>query len=314
MNHNSAHRLRHYTPHLALIGANLLWALDYPLYHLLLPDHLHATALLAMALLATALFALMPLAKGRPERVERRDIPVLIGAALLIGIIHKGLLMAGLSRTSPIDGSIINTAGPLIVLTLSVIIGIDRLTRWKVVGLGLGLAGAVAVILWGGSGAHEKSDMIGNLMVTCGVTATALYTVWLKNTLAKYRVTTVMMWVYGIAALIMLPFGIDSLIQHGWGPWERRSILALVVVLLFLTYLPNLLFNYALKWVKPVETSIYSYLQPIAAIGVSLLMGLDKLHLDTLLFALIVFAGIALVIYAYTQERSTPHKKGAEPK
>lgn len=294
-------------PHLALVGSNLLWAFDYPLYHLLLPKHLHPTLLLTLALGVTAIFAIVAASlSGNLKRIDKHDIPMVIGAALLIGVLHKGCMMFGLSRSSPIDGSIINTAGPLIVLSISVAAGIDRLTKLKVAGLTLGLAGAIAVIIWGGAESHEKSGLIGNLLITAGVASTALYTVWLKSTLEKYSVTTLLVWVYSIATIISLPFGIGSGIEHGWGVWNRESIIALVAVLLMLTWLPNFLFNYGLQSVRPMETSIYGYLQPIAAIIISVAMGLDKLQADTLLFAAVVFIGIALVVYSYRKQEVKP--------
>lgn len=65
--------------------------------------------------------------------------------------------MYGLSRTSPIDGSIIDTITPLLVLLISVVLGIDKFTRLKIAGLVLGMAGAVGVVLLGASGGHTHS-------------------------------------------------------------------------------------------------------------------------------------------------------------
>ena len=304
--------LERYLPHLALVGCNLLWAFDYPLYHILLPHYLSPMALLFLALLFTALFAIFPLL-GRPrERVERRDLPLFVLGALLIGLLHKGFMMKGLSLTSPIDASIINTAGPLVVLFLSVLMGRDRLTSLKVIGLALGLIGAVAVILWGGNEAHQSSDLRGNLMMVGAVTATALYTVWLKQALVKYRVTTILAWVYGIAALLSLPLGVEALWHTPFATWTLKGWLALVAVLLLLTYLPNFLFNLALKRIKPLETSIFSYLQPVAAIFLSVAMGLDRLQFDTIIFAVVIFVGIGLVLFSYAKGEASPSAKGRD--
>lgn len=288
-----------FLPHLALVGCNLLWAVDYPLYHILLPRYLSPVLLLSAALTATALLALIPAIKGGVQRIEHKDIPTLIGAALLLGVIHKGTLMLGLSRTSPVDGSIINTVGPLVVLLLSVLMGVDRLTRTKVVGLIVGLSGAVAIILMGNHTSSAVATMEGNLFVVCAVVATACYTVFLKRMLAKYNVATVLLWVYVIAAVVVLPFGISDLVKSDFAGWNREATVAFIVIMCFLTYLPNFLYNYALRHIKPFQTSIFSYLQPVAAIVLSVAMRLDKVRLETLLFALLVFAGIGIVLWSY---------------
>ena len=72
----------------------------------------------------------------------------LIGAALLIGVLRKVFIMYGLSMTSPIDGSIIDTIVPLLVLLLSVLLGMDRFTKLKIAGLVLGMAGAGGGWCW----------------------------------------------------------------------------------------------------------------------------------------------------------------------
>ncbi len=236
---------RSYWPHILLLICNLIWAMDYPFYHILAPDYLHPMTLLTLSLLVTALLSLTPLIRQRAERVDPHDIPKLAAAALLIGVMRKGFLMFGLSRTSPIDGSIINTLGPLLILVLSVAIGIDRFTKLKVAGLALGLSGAIAVILWGGSASHEHSGLAGNLMILGGVAATAVYTVWFKKLLTKYRATTVLMWVYCIAAAVTLPFGIGPALHTDFSAWDTRAIVAFLFAMCFLTYLPNYLFNRA---------------------------------------------------------------------
>ena len=136
-------------PHLALLVCNVLWAMDYPFYNIVLPHYVHPMAMVSASLVATALFSLVPLLWQKAEKVERADIRKLIGAALLIGVLRKVFIMYGLSMTSPIDGSIIDTIVPLLVLALSVLLGMDRFTRLKITGLVLGMAGAVAVVLAG---------------------------------------------------------------------------------------------------------------------------------------------------------------------
>ena len=115
--------------------------------------------------------------------------------------------------TSPIDGSIIDTIVPLLVLLLSVLLGMDRFTKLKVAGLLLGMAGAVAVVLTGASSSHQHSHVWGNVMIMLCACATALYMVWFKALVARYRITTVLRWVYCVAAVVALPFGLKEIIH-----------------------------------------------------------------------------------------------------
>ena len=302
---SSPPRPHHFTllPYLALVGCNLLWAVDYPLYHILMPHYISPTLLLTAALLSTTIFALIPAFGGHISRVERKDIPILIGAALLLGVIHKGTLMLGVSRTSPVDGSIINAIGPLVVLGLSVIKGVDRLTTRRVVGLLIGFSGALAVILMGDHSSSEIVTTEGNLLVVCAVVATALYTVFLKNMLVKYNVATVLLWVYAISTIVVLPFGVDEVLHYDFSAWDHRATICFVIVMCLLTYLPNALYNYALHHIEPFRTSIFSYIQPVAATIISALLKLDTLRLPVLCFAVVIFVGIGIVLSSYRPAR-----------
>ncbi len=286
-------------PHLALLVCNILWAMDYPFYNIVLPRYLHPMALVSASLVATALFSLVPLLWQKAEKVERADIRKLIGAALLIGVLRKVFIMFGLSMTSPIDGSIIDTIVPLLVLVLSVLLGMDRFTKLKITGLVLGMAGAVAVVLAGASSNHAHSHLWGNVLIFLCACATSVYMVWFKRLIAKYRITTVLRWVYCAAAIMALPFGIGPIIHTDFTAIARHALFPALFVLMVPTYVPNLMLNYALKTVQPTVSSIYTYLQPLLAIAISVAMGLDKLHMDTVIFALVIFVGVGLVLRSY---------------
>jgi len=215
--------------------------------------------------------------------------------------------------TSPIDGSIIDTIVPLLVLLLSVLLGMDRFTELKVAGLLLGMAGAVAVVLTGASSSHQHSHVWGNVMIMLCACATALYMVWFKALVARYRITTVLRWVYCVAAVVALPFGLKEIIHTDYAAIAGHALFPTLFVLTVPTYLPNLMLNYALKSVPATVSSIYTYLQPVLAIAISVGMGLDKLHADTVVFALVIFVGVGLVLRSYSVPPRHPDPPAAPP-
>lgn len=298
--------MNRFKPHLALLVCNILWAMDYPFYTIVLPHYIRPMGMVAASLAVTALLSLVPLLWQKAERVERSDIRKLIGAALLIGVLRKTFIMYGLSMTSPIDGSIIDTIVPLLVLLLSVALGIDHFTRLKVAGLALGMSGAIAVVLTGASTAHAHSHLAGNVLILLCAGATSLYMVWFKTLVAKYRVSTVLRWVYCAAAVMALPFGLGQIVEADYTNILHHALFPTLFVLIVPTYLPNLMLNYALKTVPPTVSSIYTYLQPVLAIAMSVMMGLDKLHLDTMIFALVIFVGVGLVLRSYAKHPDAP--------
>ncbi|MDE6570460.1 MAG: DMT family transporter [Alistipes sp.] len=307
-------------PHLALLFANAIWAMDFPFYTIVLPRYMGPMGMVAASLFVAAMLSFIPLGwqwarwysanrrlsvesraeRPRAEKVDLADMRKLVGAALLIGVLRKSFLMFGLSRTSPIDGSIIDTLIPILVLIISVILGIDRFSRMKIAGLTLGMAGAVCVVLSGASSVHEKSELLGNILIISSACVSALYMVLCKRLVSRYKPITVIRWVYSMAAIIALPLGMADIVHADYANIAHHALFPTLFVLIVPTFFPNLLLNYGLKYVAPTVTSIYTYLQPVLAIVVSVAMGLDKLHFDTVLFALLIFAGVGLVLRSYS--------------
>ena len=286
--------------HIALIGCNIVWACDYPFYNLLLGRYIAPMAMVCLSLIVAAALSWVPRIWERGEKIESSDWGIIILSALLMGVARKTLMMFGMSRTSPIDGSIIATVVPLIVLVVSVAAGIDSFTHRRVLGLFLGMAGAVAVVLSGGTMHHIESELLGNVMILTSGVVTAIYMVFFKRLVAKYRITTLLRVIYTLSALVVLPFGWSSVAEVHFAGFDTHIWLAALFVLIVPTYLPNLLLNYSLRYVQPTISSTYSYIQPILAVALSVAMGLDRLQADTILFAVILFVGVWLVISSYS--------------
>lgn len=233
--------------HLALLGCNLVWACDYPFYNLLLGKYIEPAAMVSASLIMAALLSWLPLFGEERERIERKDWGIILVAALMIGVVRKVMMMFGLSRTSPIDGSIIATISPILVLSVSVAAHVERFTLKKVLGLILGLAGAMAVIFTSSAPHHQHSELWGNVMMICSGTVTALYMVFFKRLVTKYRITTLLRAIYTISAVVMLPFGLKPMAEVDFAAFNTHLWFAALFVLIVPTYLPNLLLNYSLK-------------------------------------------------------------------
>lgn len=289
--------------HIALIFCNVIWACDYPFYSLVLGKYVSPMAMVTASLAIAALFSLVPLLWEPYESVAPADRLKLLGAALLMGVGRKLCMMFGLAATSAIDGSIISTTTPLLVLLLSVVAGTERFTPMRVLGLLLGMAGTIAVIISSESAVHEQSSAMGNILIFTSACVSAVYMVWLKRLVAKYRVTTILRWIYCSSALAILPFGAHDIVSVELSSMSGLILFASLFVLIVPTYLPNMLLNYSLRVVTPTMSSVYSYIQPVVAIALAVVMGIDRLHLDTILFAAIIFIGVGIVVSSYRRDR-----------
>ena len=291
--------------HLSLILCNIVWACDYPFYNLVLGRYISPMAMVSASLVIAALWSLTPLLWEKSEKIDPADRLKIFGAAMLMGVARKLCMMFGLANTSPIDGSIISTSTPLIVLFLSAIVGVERMSKTKTIGLLLGMVGAIAIIVSSNHSSHESSSVEGNLLILTSACVSAAYMVWFKRLVGKYRITTLLRWIYCASAIVMLPIGAHDIWTTDFAVMDTKIILASLFVLIVPTYIPNLLLNYSLRVVAPTVTSIYAYIQPVVAIALAVAMGLDRPHLDTLLFAVIIFVGVGLVVKSGKTQNAT---------
>ncbi|MFI3289753.1 MAG: DMT family transporter [Rikenellaceae bacterium] len=288
--------MKNITAHIELLTCNLIWACSYPLYNLVMPSHIKPLPLFTATVIVTALMSLTSLLSSKRDHVEKEDMMAIVGAALLIALLRKGMLLFGLSLTSSVDGSIISSLAPVAVLVISVVAGVERFSGRKAMGILLGLGGAIGVVLSGGGNSHSDSGMVGNILILLCAFISAVYMVWFKGLLKKYEPMTLLRWMFCVTAIVMTPFGLDSLMNVDTSKYTIHIWLAIAYLVFMPTYIPNLLLTSALKKVSPTVTSIYYYVQPTVAVAISVCMGLDTLRLTTIIFAALIFSGVGIVI------------------
>lgn len=296
--------------HLGLILSYVIWAVNYPLYKVIMPHYISPYAMTMLAVGVAALLAFGSMLFVPIEPVRRQDILKLVAAAALMGIAKKLFLMVGIQHTSPIDASIIATLGPILVLVISVMFLVDRFTPMKVLGMALGLAGALVVIL-SGSGMQAPSDKLGgDAVVLLAIVASSFSMVWLKELIMRYKPVTLLRWIYPVAAVMMLPIGLGPLLRTDFSAMPAHVAWIVAYVAVVPTFGPNYLLIYSLHYVKPTISSIYFYLEPVIATAISVAMHMDTLSWDRALASLAVFAGVLLVVLSYKNRPSTPRHTG----
>ena len=202
-----------------------------------------------------------------------KDLALLSIAAIFGVIINQSLFFSGLKYTTAIDTSTIHVSNPLIVMTLSAIFLKTKLTKNKLMGVILGLIGALVLILYQKDYSVDGSKTIGNLMIFGNTFAYAIFLIMLKPLLQKYSPITAMFWLHLIASIILIPFSIGTMASFNWLEVFSQywfSIFYIVVMLTFVAYLLNM---YGLKRISPTSVSFYVYLQPVFAYIIALILG-----------------------------------------
>ena len=288
-------------PHLALLVCNVLWAMDYPFYNIVLPHYVHPMAMVSASLVATALFSLVPLLWQKAEKVERADIRKLIGAALLIGVLRKVFIMYGLSMTSPIDASVVTTTAPIFAMIIAALYLREPITGMKIAGVAIGAVGALMLIFSSPAAASSGSGSVGgDLLCMFAQLSYATYFVVFKGLIGRYGPVTLMKWMFLFATLCWLPFGAEDFVSTRWQAFGWRNFAEVGFIVLGATFLTYLLLPVGQKNLRPTVGCMYNYLQPLVASLVAVLAGMDRFTTIKAAAVVLVFAGV----YAVTRSKS----------
>ncbi len=235
------------------------------------------------------------------EKIALADFPRIAAAAFFGVALNMLTFFKGLSYTSPIMGAVLMVTTPIIVLILSAIIMKERMKTPKIVGIVLGLAGTVTLILYGKSMVNAPHASLGNLLVFINAVSYGFYLIIVKKLMDKYNAFTFVKWIYTFGFLMVLPFGWNEFQAVEWRalPLDIGWKIGFVVVFsTFLTYLLNLL---SMRELKPTTVAVFIYLQPLFATLIAIYLEKDALSPVKLVSAVLIFTGVYLV----TQKKHT---------
>ncbi len=285
---------------LAALGATTIYGLNHTIAKAVMPTYIQGFGFIHVRLLgATVLFWLVSFFV-RSKRIDKADW----GRILLCAFLGMGINMLsffkGLELSTPINSSVLITMTPILVFTFSAILIKERLVLRKVVGVVLGLIGALVLILFG----HElRADApnipLGNMLFLANTAAFGLYLILVKPLSAKYNAVHLLKWLFLIGFIISFPVTQKEFNEVSWAslPFDAVWRFGFVVVgTTFLTYLLNV---YALKQLKASTIGVFTYLQPLVGIGYAIAVGADAFTSTKAIASVVVLFGVYLVTKKY---------------
>ena len=205
------------------------------------------------------------------------------------------MFFKGLELSTPINSSVVITLSPVLLLVLSAFFLKERITWLKSVGIGIGLAGALLLILFGlKSQPNAPNIPLGNILFIVNAASYSFYLIFVKPLVSKYSSITLMKIFFLFALVMNLPIGFGEFSQVSWFNLDMDTIWKLVFVVVGTTVMTYLLNIYALKQLSPSTIGAFIYLQPVIAATFAILAGADTLTPLRVLAAILIFTGVFL--------------------
>ena len=289
-----------FKPHLALITVQILFGI-WPIFGKIVLRSMSPTSLVALRLAGAALLFVLLQRRLTPLlRMPLRDIVVLTACSMLGIVGNQFLFVKGLSLTTVINAAILSTTIPVYALAVSILLGYERGSRKTLIGVLLSAAGVIYLV----NPLHAdltQQTTSGNLLILTNSFLYAIYIVISKNLVDRYGALNVVTWIFLVGSLITVPVGIYSLQQENLAAISTSVWVIVAFIIVFPTVVAYYLNAWSLMRVPPSVVAIYIYLQPLIAFGLAPLFLGESWSWRTIVAAVLIFGGVALVTKDHDQ-------------
>lgn len=285
--------------HLCMALACIMWGLMAPIGKDAMTHGLNGIEMVTFRAVGGAICFWITSLFVERETVSARDMVRFFFVAMLSIVFNQCCYTIGLSITSPVNASIMTTTMPIVTMILAALILREPVTGKKVGGIVCGAVGA-SLLITASASPSADGNLLGDMLCLAAQCSFALYLTLFKHLISRYSVFTCMKWMMTYAAIVILPFSFSDLSALSWSSVPLSSWFEAGFVVLCGTFIAYICMMVGQKNLRPTVVSMYNYVQPIVACGVSVILGLGKFGLLQGVAIVLVFSGVYLV----TQSKS----------
>ncbi|MBI5356895.1 EamA family transporter [Candidatus Collierbacteria bacterium] len=280
-----------------LIVNTIVWGLAIPIVKPALSFTSPERFLFYRFLLAALLTFPFLVLNWKKWKLNLKNVAKIISVELTGTTLILWLLYYSLKFTSAIEASLIASVSPLFVVITGVLILKEKETKREWRGLILALLGTFIITAGplANNGKYSSGHFWGNSLILFQNIIWAVYLVLAKKTYRKYSkiaVTIISFWVGTITFLILsLPSG-NPLLALSAEIVQPQIFLAVTYMAIFGSVIGATTYLAGQSLIEISEASLFTYLQPLAAIPVSLIFLRESLTPLTVLGIILIFVGV----------------------
>jgi drug/metabolite transporter (DMT)-like permease len=291
---------------IAAFTASFIYGVNHTIAKGLMPSVIQPYGFILLRVSGAAVIFWMLSLFYKKETIDRKDWIRIIACAFFGMVLNMTMFFKGLSLSTPINSSVVITIAPVLLLVLSAVFLKERITLVRALGIGLGLAGALVLILFGvKTQANAPNIPLGNMLFLINAASYSVYLIIVKPLTAKYSSITLMKFFFLFAVIINIPIGFQEFTQVDWLHLNLEIIGQLVFVVIGTTVLTYLFNIYALKQLSPSVIGVFMYLQPLIATVFAIITGSDTLTTIRVIAASLIFLGVYLATRKKVKPQTT---------
>ena len=279
----------------AIFGINIIVCKDLTSSRLISPIALFGLRSLGAGLLFWLISCFLP-----KEKVDQKDFGKILMASLLGFFLTQVTFLMAIPDITPMDCSIVSSLSPIYTMFIAAYVLKEPITLRKAGGVAISFFGIIYLIMNSvtGTGGTIETSWVGILLMIANSLSFSLYLGLFKPVITKYSVITFMKWIFLYATLFSFPWTVSELRTFDYSLLTSTYLSELAFLIVCSTFITYFLIPLGQKRIRPTLVSMYSYVQPIIAIVISIWVGMDTLSWQKLLAAAMVFGGVVLVNYS----------------
>lgn len=279
----------------AIFGINIIVCKDLTSSRLISPIALFGLRSLGAGLLFWLISCFLP-----KEKVDQKDFGKILMASLLGFFLTQVTFLMAIPDITPMDCSIVSSLSPIYTMFIAAYVLKEPITLRKAGGVAISFFGIIYLIMNSvtGVGGTIETSWEGILLMIANSLSFSLYLGLFKPVITKYSVITFMKWIFLFATLFSFPWTVSELRTFDYSLLTSTYLSELAFLIICSTFITYFLIPLGQKRIRPTLVSMYSYVQPIISIVISIWVGMDTLSWQKLLAAAMVFGGVVLVNYS----------------
>ncbi|QQG43216.1 MAG: EamA family transporter [Candidatus Daviesbacteria bacterium] len=285
-------------PYLALLLSHLIWGGNFVVAKITLQEFPPSS--LAFLRFGLAALFLIPffLTETKKTRIHRRDLAPLVGIGVLMITLNISFFFAGITKTTAINASTLTLVIPMLSVLLSWILLKEKVYLINLLGIALGLSGALIIIglpeiIFG---QLDSEILMGNVLILLAATSWVVGSILSRRMLKVYSSLSVTAFAFFIGAATFLLPAVSEYLKNPL--WPSQVTILGIVGLIYMTMLSSIsgyfLFEWGLAKTSVDRANLFQYVEPaIAAILAILILG-ETVNKYFMTGAVLIAAGLYL--------------------
>ena len=222
-------------------------------------------------------------------KIKLKDIWMFVGTGVVSLTFFSLCYFSTILESGASIAVILLYTSPIFILLLSAILFKEKITKIKLFALILTFVGCIFVT---GIGGENHLSAKGLFIGLCAGFGYALYSIFSRFALKKYKPLTVTFYTFVFSSISLLPF---CNIVEICSSFSEKSLLFLIGIALICTVLPYIFYTFGLSGLETGKAAILVTVEPLVGSLIGIFVWKENLDMLKLIGIIMIFIAVILI-------------------